>query len=126
MISSTLHICGFIGLTSIGSPMSLSRHLVLPNENESQPSVASMDADEPSNFIDDINAFYDKHDGDDVDSKAEMKSSLILLHGAMKFENVAAVVLLNEDWYGFLHAYTDSKRKSNVLLTILPPGIGFV
>lgn len=126
MIARALYICGFIGLTHIGSPMSISRHLVLPNDNESKPSEPTANADEAVSFEDDIKTFYNKHDGDDSDSKAEIESALILLHGAMKFENLAAVVLLGDEWYGFLHTHTDSKRKSNVLLTILPPGISFV
>lgn len=101
--------------------MSVSRHLILPNEN---PSVArvqdSMDAEKLAN---DIGAFYSKGDDEDVNEhKSIYESACVLLHSALKFDNLAAVVLLNEDWFGFLHSYSDSKRKSNIILTILPPG----
>lgn len=117
-ISRTLHICGFISLGDIGSPMSLSRHLVMPDESAMKP---SREADSLEN---DIRTFYAKHDDDESleQTKTGDGSALILLHGALKCENLAAVVLLNDDWYGFLHIFADSKRKSNILLTILPPG----
>lgn len=122
MISRTITVCGFLNLADIGSPMSLSRHLIMPNEN---PSVAqssgSTDAEKLAN---DIAAFYSK--GDDEEN-GEQKSSVddsacVLLHGALKFDNLAAVVQLNDDWFGFMHSFSDSKRKSNIILTILPPG----
>lgn len=98
--------------------MSLSRHLVMPNESVMKPTR------EADNVENDIKTFYAKHDDDESleQTKNGDESALILLHGALKFENLAAVVLLNDDWYGFLHVFADSKRKSNMLLTILPPG----
>lgn len=122
-ISRTLHICGFIPLNDIGSPMSISRHLIMPNETarSKSPSDGALDAD---NLENGIKAFYTKHDDDDgaEPSKPTEESALILLHAALKLENLAAVVLLEDDWYGFLHAYSDSKRKVNMQLMILPPG----
>lgn len=121
MISSTIFVCGFLNLADIGSPMSLSRHLILPNENPSQPRAqGSTDAEKLEN---DMKTFYSKSgDEDGTEQKPCEESACVLLHGALKFENLAAVVLLNDDWFGFLHAYSDSKRKSNIMLTILPPG----
>lgn len=115
-------VCGFLNLADIGSPMSLSRHLILPNENPSAACVqSSTDAEKLAN---DIAAFYSKTDDEETN---EQKSSVddsacVLLHGALKFDNLAAAVQLNDDWFGFMHSYSDSKRKSNMILTILPPG----
>lgn len=121
MISRKLTVCGFINLADIGSPMSISRHLILPNDSsKSTPSNGISDIEKLDN---DIKQFYSKDDDDVVDqTKLNEESACILLHGTLKLDNLAAVVLLNEDWFGFIHSYSDSKRKSNLILTVLPPG----
>lgn len=120
MISRTIMVCGFLNLSDIGSPMSVSRHLVLPHENSVIPCTQGpSDAERLDN---DIKQFYTKDDDDTTEPKLSEDSACMLLHGALKFENLAAVLLLNDDWFGFLHSYSDSKRKSNIILTILPPG----
>lgn len=88
----------------------------------------------------DIRDFYMKdskeaeESGDDADvsvvvkhnataqSEQQKDTLCVLLHGALKLENMAALVLLGEKWYGFIYAYTDAKKKSNFMLNILPPG----
>lgn len=35
---------------------------------------------------------------------------------------MAGLVQLGEDWYGFVHSWADSKKKSNLMLSVLPPG----
>lgn len=122
MISRTIMVCGFLNLADIGSPMSLSRHLILPNEN---PGVARVQgSNEAEKLANDMAAFYSKADDEEInDHKSSVDdSACVLLHGALKFDNLAAVVQLNDDWFGFMHSYSDSKRKSNIILTILPPG----
>lgn len=126
MISRTIFVCGFLNLADIGSPMSLSRHLVLPNENPD--TIRTHSTNEAEKLENDIKTFYSSksEDEDSTDNnKPSEESACVLLHGALKFENLAAVVLLNDDWFGFLHSYSDSKRKSNIILTILPPGKRF-
>lgn len=104
--------------------MSISRHVILPNENANKSNNLGDGAQDADSLENDIKAFYTKHDDDDNadQSKPNEGSTLILLHGALKLENLAAVVLLEDDWYGFLHAFSDSKRKVNMQLMILPPG----
>ncbi|XP_031617917.1 integrator complex subunit 14 [Contarinia nasturtii] len=122
MISRTIIVCGFLNLSDIGSPMSLSRHLVLPNENATTNCAqGTTDMEKMEN---DIKSFLNKSEDEEngEQNKSNNESAALLLHGALKFENLAAVVLLNDDWFGFLHSYSDIKRKSNIILTILPPG----
>lgn len=123
MISQTITVCGFLNLSDIGSPMSMSRHLVLPNENPTSTTRPQISSDAEKLEID-IKSFYSKTDDEDNtdNSKSNDESACILLHGALKFENLAAVVILSNDWFGFLHSYSDSKKKSNIILTILIPG----
>lgn len=120
MISRAIVVCGFLNSSDIGSPMSISRHLVLPNEHATVH--RSVDTEKLES---DIKSFYSKSEDEDGSDHVKIndESACVLLHGALKIENLAAVVLLNDDWFGFLHSYSDSKRKSNLILTILPPGI---
>jgi hypothetical protein len=43
--------------------------------------------------------------------------------GALKLENIAALILLGDNWFGFAYTFAD-KKKSNLMLQILPPGPG--
>lgn len=162
IISKKLEITGFISLADIGSPMSISRHLILPKSVEipepkhtkdkstkagggsSSSSSSSMKssiaigvdpgAHEYERLEYDIKQLYAKHDGYISDDEAKSaappnnndpstkESVCVLLHGALKVENMAALVLLNDDWFGFIYSYADSKKKSNLMLTVLPPG----
>lgn len=56
-----------------------------------------------------------------MQNEAIKENVCVLLHGALKVENVAALVLLGENWYGFAYSYAD-KKKSNLILTIMQPG----
>lgn len=108
--------------------MSISRHIILPNENPSAHFAHSLAQAEK--LENEIKSFFTGGDEDDVSatepngthSDANKESVCVLLHGALKFESSAALVLLNDDWYGFIHSHADNKRKSNLMLTILPPG----
>lgn len=141
MISRKLEICGFLGLSDIGSPMSVSRHLILPRAGSAiEAKIGKQDgaAAEYDKLESDIKVFYSKNDqtnNSDDEMQHQHQSSAatnsngesvcVLLHGALKVENMAALVLLNDDWFGFIYSYADSKKKSNLMLTILPPGENF-
>lgn len=136
-ISRKIEICGYLGLADIGSPMSISRHLIMPRIDNSQKfnKLSKAAASEADKLEADIKSFYSKNEGhnsdDDIeitgvsggtDNNGNRESVCVLLHGALKVESLAALVLLNDDWFGFIYSYADSKKKSNLMLTILPPG----
>ncbi|XP_037809928.1 integrator complex subunit 14 [Lucilia sericata] len=161
-LASKLEICGYLALTDIGSPSSLSRHLIIPKVEREKPSRRSSDksgtaaklSTEKSAKLDvnnvnyefekleqDIRDFYTKEVKGDVEGEVtneendktltaapvvlnemQKESMCVLLHGALKVENLAALVLLNDNWYGFIYSYADTKKKSNLMLNILPPG----
>ncbi|ALC38028.1 CG4785 [Drosophila busckii] len=160
-IDQRIDVCGFLSLSDIGSPATVSRHWVLAKvEREkptrrsgsltptSKPSKLTLDSSSPHYELDkleqDIREFYMKdskdteESGDDADPGVALKHSsgqqseqqkdtlCMLLHGALKLENMAALVTLGEKWYGFIYAYTDVKKKSNLMLHILPPGVNVV
>lgn len=105
-------MCGFIPVADVGSPMAVSRHLILPaNINKEAPVLKN----EIDLTADDENA-----------DEGKFPSFCVLLHGALKVENMAALVTLGENWFGFIYSWADSKKKSNLMLTILMPGIDSV
>ncbi|KAH0952732.1 hypothetical protein HN011_009899 [Eciton burchellii] len=109
VISKTVEICGFISVGDVGSPSSISRHLVLPLATEKTSNVQGISLEEDS-------------DTDENGDEGKMPSFCVLLHGALKIENMAALCLLNNDWYGFIYSWADTKKKSNLMLTVLEPG----
>ncbi|XP_033248509.1 integrator complex subunit 14-like [Drosophila miranda] len=156
-IDQRIDVCGFLALSDIGSPATLSRHWVLPKvEREktsrrsagmaavAKPAKLTLDTSNPNYELErleqDIREFYAKdpkdteESGDDADVTIVLKHSsgpqteqqkecfCVLLHGALKMENMAALVRVGEKWYSFMYAFTDAKKKSNLMLNILPPG----
>lgn len=156
LISKKIEITGYISLSEIGSPMSVSRHLILPksidtplekqqssSHNKStergsktptkvEPSTSSTLTTDFDKLEVEIKNLYAKNEGYNSDDEAtpqptvndssSKESVCVLLHGALKVENMAALCLLNDDWFGFIYSYADSKKKSNLMLTVLPPG----
>lgn len=112
--------------------MSISRHLILPYDKPTETSAKKLaiKGNKFEKLEGDIKSFYDRNNSvtneDDPaansQSESTAESACVLLHGALKTENMAALVLLRENWYGFIYSCSDSKRKSNLMLTILPPG----
>ncbi|XP_018398883.1 PREDICTED: von Willebrand factor A domain-containing protein 9 [Cyphomyrmex costatus] len=108
-ISKTIEICGFISVGDVGSPSSISRHLVLPLVTEKNSSMQGISLEEES-------------DTDENEDEGKISSFCVLLHGALKVENMAALCILNNEWYGFIYSWADTKKKSNLMLTVLEPG----
>lgn len=87
--------------------MAVSRHLILPGS-------ISQKQDANPNEI-------DLTDDNAID-EGSTPSFCVLLHGALKVETMAALVTVGENWFGFVYSWADSKKKSNLMLTILTPG----
>ncbi|CAB3385064.1 Hypothetical predicted protein, partial [Cloeon dipterum] len=107
-ISQNIEICGFISVCDVGSPMALSRHLVLPFGKDHNNSGVNIDPD------------------DDDDDEGMTPSFCVLLHGALKVENMVALCILGECWYGIIYSWADTKKKSNIMLSIFYPGLDVV
>ncbi|KAJ8960176.1 hypothetical protein NQ318_003899 [Aromia moschata] len=108
-LSELIEVCGFISVGDVGSPMAVSRHLILPASATSKPENGALKTD------------VDVTD-DDTTEEGKTPSFCVLLHGALKVENMAALVSLGDNWFGFVYSWADSKKKSNLMLTILTPG----
>ena len=108
-MSDTVDVCGFIPIADVGSPMTVSRHLILP--------VASNSSKE--NVLTKTDVELTEDEGTD---EGKVPSFCVLLHGALKVENMTALVTIGENWFGFIYSWADCKKKSNLMLTVLMPG----
>lgn len=81
-------MCGFIPVSDVGSPMAISRHLILPapiNMKENNIPLKQETAHEDENF-----------------DEGTTPSFCVLLHGALKIEDMAALVTLSDNWYAYV------------------------
>lgn len=137
-VSRSIEVCGFLSLADIGSPATISRHLVSPKikgehhhkkgskspKREPPPPPPSTEFEKMEH---EIKTFFANRGEDEPEESHKLvietkENACVLLHSALKIENLAAVVILSENWFGFLYSYADSKKKSNLMLSILPPG----
>ncbi|XP_050432103.1 integrator complex subunit 14 [Adelges cooleyi] len=92
-----LNIIGFMESSKLECPATLSRHLVLPRKSS-----------------------------DDCTENGELSSKVpsfcVLLHGALKVENMVAFCQLDTNWFGIFVSWSDNKKKSNLMLISLEPG----
>ncbi|XP_029430961.1 integrator complex subunit 14 isoform X2 [Rhinatrema bivittatum] len=47
----------------------------------------------------------------------------VLLHGSLKVEGMVAIVQLGPEWHGMLYSQADSKKKSNLMMSLFEPGL---
>jgi len=111
-ISREMTICGFVDLIDVASAPAVSRHLVLPinSGGKVETGLAELKTDT-------------EMEEDSVSSdEGKCPSFSVLLHGALKVENMGAICTVGENWYGLLYSWADSKKKSNLMLSIFEPG----
>lgn len=102
-VSNRFEVCGYIKIADLvgfgGSPESFSRNVVFPRVESSHKKVGS----ELDKLESEMKQFFAKSaTADDEESSSSMpnpdvttkESAVVLLHGALKVENCAAVVLL--------------------------------
>ncbi|XP_075216602.1 integrator complex subunit 14 isoform X2 [Lycorma delicatula] len=111
-LSGVLEICGFIELVHVGSPAAVSRHLVLPHPGAQPPPQPAIKMEIDSD--------------DETHDEGKTPSFCVLLHGSLKVENMAAMCQVGKNWYGVLYSWADSKKKSNLMLTLLEPSVNSV
>lgn len=110
-VLTELEIVGFIEIGDIASPPVLSRHLVLPiavnKETDEVGTGTTEDMEEETS----ANQMAGKS-----------PNFCVLLHGSLKVEGMVALVQLAPDWYGMLYSQADSKKKSNLMMSLFDPG----
>ncbi|KAL5004544.1 hypothetical protein ScPMuIL_018000 [Solemya velum] len=111
-VSTVLDICGFLDIGDASSPAVMSRHLVLPmSGKEKTKTDENGDSEENS-----------KKEEEDVEGDGKIPSFTVLLHGSLKVEGMVALAKLSDDWFGILYSWADSKKKSNLMLSVFYPG----
>uniref|UniRef100_A0AAY4D908 Integrator complex subunit 14 n=1 Tax=Denticeps clupeoides TaxID=299321 RepID=A0AAY4D908_9TELE len=110
-VQTDLEIVGFIEIADISSPPVLSRHLVLPIAVNKE--------------VDEVGAGTTE-DAEEEPSANQMAGKspnfCVLLHGSLKVEGMVALVQLGPEWYGMLYSQADSKKKSNLMMSLFEPG----
>ncbi|KAK2848065.1 hypothetical protein Q7C36_009747 [Tachysurus vachellii] len=109
-VLTDLEIVGFIEIGDIASPPVLSRHLVLPIAVKEADEVGAGAADE----------MEEETSTNQLAGKSP--NFCVLLHGSLKVEGMVAIVQLGPDWYGMLYSQADSKKKSNLMMSLFEPG----
>uniref|UniRef100_A0A8C9WBE8 Integrator complex subunit 14 n=1 Tax=Scleropages formosus TaxID=113540 RepID=A0A8C9WBE8_SCLFO len=110
-ILTDLEIVGFIEIGDISSPPVLSRHLVLPiavNKDVDEMGTGTTDETEEENSANQM--------------AGKSPNFCVLLHGSLKVEGMVALVQLGPEWYGMLYSQADSKKKSNLMMSLFEPG----
>ncbi|XP_015919740.1 integrator complex subunit 14 [Parasteatoda tepidariorum] len=112
-VSNSIHICGFISIGDISSPPSVSRHLVLPLQS------CKSEEEEVKHLVMKI-----EEGEEEVTNNEDGKqpSFCVLLHGSLKVEGMVALCHLGGELYGMLYSWADSKKKSNLMLSVFEPG----
>lgn len=110
-VQTDLEIVGFIEIGDISSPPVISRHLVLPiavnKEGDDVGSGNPEDAEEETS----ANQMAGKS-----------PNFCVLLHGSLKVEGMVALVQLGPEWFGMLYSQADSKKKSNLMMSVFDFG----
>ncbi|KAG5839540.1 hypothetical protein ANANG_G00206040 [Anguilla anguilla] len=110
-ILTDLDLVGFIEIGDISSPPVLSRHLVLPIAvNKEVDEVGAGTADDT------------EEESSSNQMAGKSPNFCVLLHGSLKVEGMVALVQLGPDWYGMLYSQADSKKKSNLMMSLFDPG----
>ncbi|XP_049579752.1 integrator complex subunit 14 [Syngnathus scovelli] len=110
-VNPNLEIVGFIEIADISSPPVISRHLVLPIAvTKDVDDVGTGGADE---LEEEVSASQ---------MAGKSPNFCVLLHGSLKVEGMVALVQLGPEWFGMLYSQADSKKKSNLMMSLFEPG----
>lgn len=112
-LSKSIEVCGFIPAADVNSPMAISRHLILP---------VTVNTKEENFSESQLNIKPEPVETEEENDEGKIPSFCVLLHGALKVENMVALVMLGDDWFGYIYSHADCKKKSNLMLTVMPPG----
>ncbi|XP_038209261.1 integrator complex subunit 14 [Zerene cesonia] len=122
-ISHQLHVIGFITQQELGTPIAISKHLIIPqaqagnNNNTNRENYGSKTPTKEGSST-------DGSTDEDMSDPSKVPNFCVLLHGALKVEGMSAIVQLGSDWWGTLSAWCEVSRarRSCLLLSVLRPG----
>ncbi|CAL1595818.1 unnamed protein product [Knipowitschia caucasica] len=111
VVSSDLELVGFVEISDIASPPVISRHLVLPIAVNKDVDEVSAGASEEM-----------EEEASSSQTAGKNPNFCVLLHGSLKVEGMVALVQLGPEWFGMLYSQADSKKKSNLMMSVFEPG----
>ncbi|XP_026466695.1 integrator complex subunit 14 [Ctenocephalides felis] len=118
-VSRHLEVCGFLSIADVGSPMAISRHLLLPapvlNMNGNEDGVTERKNDSS-------NAIEMMQTDDDSSDEGRQPSFCVLLHGALRKESMVALISIADEWFALAYSRADGRKKSGLMLATLKPG----
>ncbi|XP_048649423.1 integrator complex subunit 14 isoform X3 [Marmota marmota marmota] len=91
---------------------------VVDEEIDPIPKVINTEGDEVGTGITDDNE--DENSANQIAGK--IPNFCVLLHGSLKVEGMVAIVQLGPEWHGMLYSQADSKKKSNLMMSLFEPG----
>lgn len=121
--ANQIHVIGFLQQQELSTPIALSKHLVIP---QAQPGTTPAPRENYGSKTPTKEG--SSTDGsateEDMSDPSKVPNFCVLLHGALKVEGMAAVVLLGADWWGTLTASCEASRgrRSCLLLSVMRPG----
>jgi hypothetical protein len=116
-LSSTLIVKGFLSQADISSPPVYSKHLILPVATNKEGKEGKEKEKEVKEGKD-----GKEKEKDGKEEETKIPNNCVFLHGALKVENMCALVEVGEDWFGFIYSWSDTKKKSSLMLSLLEPG----
>ncbi|CAB3248431.1 unnamed protein product [Arctia plantaginis] len=122
-LANQLHVIGFIQQTELGTPIATSKHLVIP-QTQSGNATARENYGSKTPTKEGSSSNDGSTTDEDMSDPSKVPNFCVLLHGALKVEGMAAIVLLGADWWGTLSAWCEASRarRSCLLLSVLRPG----
>ncbi|XP_073944587.1 integrator complex subunit 14 [Choristoneura fumiferana] len=121
-LSNELNIIGFVHQNELGTPIAVSKHLVVPQaQNGNSSNRENYGSKTPTK---DGSSIDGSSPDEEVADPSKIANFCVLLHGALKVESMAAIVELGGDWWGAMVAWCEASRarRSCLLLCVLRPG----
>lgn len=122
-LANQIHVIGFLQQQELSTPIAISKHLIIP-----QAQACANSAPRENYGSKTPTKEGSSTDGsateEDMSDPSKIPNFCVLLHGALKVESMAAVVLLGADWWGTLTASCEASRgrRSCLLLSVMKPG----
>ncbi|CAF1237917.1 unnamed protein product [Didymodactylos carnosus] len=141
--SKTITINGFIELSSLRSPMAISKHILLPIQRQtrlqrsSSSTNYSIGANNTSGANSSTNSIITKKQlatkkplppmnspMNSTNGNNNMNNFYYLLMISLKKEKSAALISINDEWYGAVYCqkFERKKRSSRLILSVFEPG----
>ncbi|XP_013195024.2 integrator complex subunit 14 [Amyelois transitella] len=122
-ISHQLHVVGFLHQQDLGTPIAISKHLVIPQAQTGGNNTSRENFD-PKTTAKEGSSTDGSTTEEDTSDPSKIPNFCVLLHGALKVESMSAIVQLGAEWWGTLTAWCEASRarRSCLLLSVLRPG----